>query len=181
MDITFELRMVENFKRSLKGKMTLFTCTYYSYVRYCIRYYSRHCSHRRIDDVALTDDVALIDEVSRSCSTKIFMHCWLVTWQHVNRPKIARTVHAYTQDYFQLNCVTIQTVSLFKPRGKTVYCWLMTWRNPERPNCFYSDGHNLLNVSIKWGPPTLIWYLWIHFWTLFSVILSLPYIFYIFK
>ena len=26
-DITFELRMVENLRRSIKGKMTLFTCT----------------------------------------------------------------------------------------------------------------------------------------------------------
>ena len=26
-DITFELRIVENLKRSIKGKMSLFTCT----------------------------------------------------------------------------------------------------------------------------------------------------------
>ena len=26
-DITFELRTVENLRRSIKGKMTLFTCT----------------------------------------------------------------------------------------------------------------------------------------------------------
>ena len=27
MDITFELRMIENLRRSIKGKMALFTCT----------------------------------------------------------------------------------------------------------------------------------------------------------
>ncbi|GAY55049.1 hypothetical protein CUMW_161440, partial [Citrus unshiu] len=34
----------------------------------------------------------------------------------------------------------------------------MMWRNFERPNCFKSDGHDLLYVSIKRGPlpPNLI-------------------------
>ena len=50
-----------------------------------------------------------------------------------------------------------QTVLLFKPRGQTAYCWLMMWRNPEHPKYFWSDGHDLLNVSIKSGlsPPNL--------------------------
>ena len=45
-----------------------------------------------------------------------------------------------------------------KPRGQTAYCWLMTWHNPERSKCFWSDSHDLLNVSIKRGasPPNLI-------------------------
>ena len=38
-----------------------------------------------------------------------------------------------------------------KPRGQTAYCWLMTWRNPKHPKYFWSNGHNLLNVSIKRG------------------------------
>ena len=48
------------------------------------------------------------------------MHCSSVTWQHVSGPKIMRTVHAYTHDYFQPNRFTVQTVSLFKMRGQTV-------------------------------------------------------------
>ena len=76
---------------------------YYSHVRYCLRYCLRHCSYRRIDDMSLTDDVALTDKVSRFYWTKIFIYCWSVTWQHVSELKIARTVHAYTQEYFQPN------------------------------------------------------------------------------
>ena len=41
------------------------------------------------------------------------MALFTLTWQHVSGPKIMRTVHAYTRDYLQLNCVTIQAASLF--------------------------------------------------------------------
>ena len=125
-DITFELRTVANLRRSIKGKMTLFTCTYYLRVRYCSRYCSRHCSHRRIDDVALTDDVeltddvALTDEVSRSCWTKLLMYCWW-SWQHISGRKISRTVHASHRIIFN------QTALLFI-RVKPCYC-SSTWSN----------------------------------------------------
>ena len=59
-------------------------------------------SHRRNDDVALTD------EVSRSCWTKILMYCWSMTWQYINVPKISRMVHALHRIIFN------QTASLFK-------------------------------------------------------------------
>ena len=126
-DITFELRTVENLKRRIKGKMTLFTCVAQFTLQYCLHYCLRHYSHRRIDDVALTDNVALTDEVSWFYWIKILMYCWSVTWQHISGPKIVRTVHAYTQDILQ------QTALLFKPCGQTAYYWLMTCRNPERP------------------------------------------------
>ena len=32
-------------------------------------------------------------------------------WQHVSGPKFARTVHAYTYDYFQPNRITVQAGS----------------------------------------------------------------------
>ena len=83
---------------------------YYSHVRYCLRYCSRHYSHRRINEMALTDDVALTDEVSRFYWTKILTYCWSVTWQHISGPKIVRILHAYTQDNLQPNRVTVQTV-----------------------------------------------------------------------
>ena len=122
---------------------------------------------------------------------KILMHCWSVTWQHVIGPKIARTVHAYTLDYFQPNCVTVQagwlfkprgqTVSLFKPRGQSAYCWLMTWRNPERPFYFFNLMAMIYLMYLKKrGLFPSMWHLWIHFWAPFSVIPSLSCIFYVF-
>ena len=90
-----------------------------SHAQYCLRYCSRHCSHRRIDDVALTDDVTLTDELSWSYWTKILMHCWSMTWQHISRPKISRTVHALYRIIFN------QTASLFKP-GQTMLLFKCT-------------------------------------------------------
>ena len=113
-DITFELRTVTNLRRSIKEKCHCSHVWYYSHVRYCLCYYSWHCSHRRIDDVALTD------EVSQFYWTKILMYCWLVTWQHVIGSKITCMVHAYIQDYFQRNRITVQAGWLFKLRGQTV-------------------------------------------------------------
>ena len=107
-NITFEFRTIENLRRRIKEKLHCSHVRYYSHVWYCLRYCSWHCSHIRIDVVALTD------KVSRYCLTKILMYCLSVMWQHVSGPKITRTVHAYTQDYFQPNCITVQTASLFK-------------------------------------------------------------------
>ena len=78
------------------------------------------------------------------------------------------------------NRVTIQTVLLFKPRGQTAYFWVMTWCNLEYSKCFLSDDHDLLNISIKIGPPPLIWKRWIYFLASFSVIPSPFCIFYVF-
>ena len=55
--------------------MILFTYTVLFTLRYCLRYCLRYYSHRRIDDVALTDNVALTDDMSRFYWTKIFMYC----------------------------------------------------------------------------------------------------------
>ena len=66
IDITFELKTVENIRRSIKEKMSQFTCTVLSTLLFTT------LSHRWIDDVvliddmALTNDVALTDKVSRS-------------------------------------------------------------------------------------------------------------------
>ena len=121
-DINFELRTVENFWRSIKEKLTLFTCTilfictilsmllFTTLFIYTERW-------RGIDQWCDSDwwgVTILLD--------KILMHCWSVTWQHVSGQKIVCTVHAYTQDYLQPNCVIIQTASLFKPRDQIVYC-----------------------------------------------------------
>ena len=135
--------------------MALFTCTILFTCTVLLRYCSRYCSHRQIDDVALTN------EVSRSCWTKILMHYLIddvATYQWTKNLAYGTCI---TQDYFQPNSVTVQPGSnrvIVHPRGQTAYCWLMTWRNPERPKCFLSDGHDLLNVSIKRGPlpPNLI-------------------------
>ena len=67
--ITFELKTVENLRRSIKGKMALFTCTILSMLLFTTLSYIWN------DDVALTDDVALNNEVSRFYCTKILMYC----------------------------------------------------------------------------------------------------------
>ena len=112
--ITFELRIVENLRRSIKGKMSLFTCTtLFTCTILSMLLFTTLFTHterwRGIDWWGVT---ILLD--------KILIHCWLVTWQHVSGPKIAHTVHAYTHDYFQPNHVTVQANWLFKPRGQTV-------------------------------------------------------------
>ena len=121
-DITFELRTVENLKRSIKGKMSLFTytvlftCTLLSMLLFMtlFTYTKRWRGIDRWCGIDWWGVTILLD--------KILLHCWSMTWQHVSGPKIVRTVHAYTQDYFQPNRVTVQTASLFKLRGQTMYC-----------------------------------------------------------
>ena len=81
-----------------------------------------------------------IKEVSRFYLTKILMHCWLVTWQHVSGPKQLHVrymhIHKIIFNQTALLFKSGQTVLLFKPRGQTAYCWLMRWHNHVRPNCF---------------------------------------------
>ena len=160
-NITFELKTVENLRRSIKWKMTLFTCTVvFTYTVLSMLVFTTLFTH--------TERWRGIDQwygIDWWCVTilldKILMHCWSVMWQHVSGPKIVLTVHVYTRDYLQPNCITIQITwsnrVLFKLHGQTAYCWLMTWRNPEPPKCFWSDGHDLLNVSLKreLSPPNL--------------------------
>ena len=123
-DITFELKTVENLRRSIKGKMslftcmTLFTCTILSMLLFMILFstlFTHTKRSRGIDRWCGIDWWGVMIPLE-----KILMHCWSVTWQHVSGPKITRTVHAYTQDYFQPNRVSVQAGWLFKPRGQTV-------------------------------------------------------------
>ena len=127
-DITFELRKVKNLRRSIKGKMLLFTCTVLltctilsmllSMILFTTLFttlFTHTERWRGIDRWCGIDwwDVTILLD-------KVYIHCWSVTWRHVSGPKIASTVHAYTQDYFQPNCVTVQAGWLFKPCGQTV-------------------------------------------------------------
>ena len=137
-DFSFELRTVENRRRSIKGKMALFICTVLFTCTVCLHYCSRHCSPRWIDDVALTDDVAW------SCWTKIVMYCWwwrgtilvdqkmrVQFMQHVG---LFSTKPRYCSNRMVKPCYCSNRV--VKPHTVDAYCWLMTWRNPERPNYF---------------------------------------------
>ena len=113
-DITFELKTVENL-RSMKAKMSLFTwtilftCTILSILLFTTLF--THTEWWRCIDRWCGIDwwgVSILLD-------KICIYCWSVTWQHVSWPKIVRTVHAYTQDYFQPNRVTVHAGWLFKP------------------------------------------------------------------
>ena len=65
-DITFELKTVKNPRRSIKGKMSLFTCRVLFTCTVLSTLLFTALFNRRIDDVALIDDVQLTDEVSDS-------------------------------------------------------------------------------------------------------------------
>ena len=137
-DITFELKTVENLRKSIKGKMSLLTCTAlftYMVLFTCTALFA--CTAlftctilSMLLSMILFTHTERWRGLYRWCGIdwwgvtiildKIYIHCWSVMWQHVSWPKIARTVHVYTQDYFQPNRVTVQTGWLFKPRGQTV-------------------------------------------------------------
>ena len=99
-------RTVENLRRSIKGKMLLFTCTVLSILLFTTLVIQN-------DDVALTDDVAMTDEVSRFCWIKFL--CTVDRWSDnmLVDQTILQTVHVYTQDYLQPNRMvkpcTVQT------------------------------------------------------------------------
>ena len=116
-DITFELRIVENLRRSTKGKMSLFiytvlfTCTVLSILLFTtlFTYPKWWCG---INWWGVTIPLE-----------KILVHCWSVTWQHVSGPKIVRMVHAYSQDYFQPNRIIIQAGSSRMVKPRTIDRW----------------------------------------------------------
>ena len=80
-DITFKLRTVENLRRNIKGKISLFTCTvlslllFTSLLTYTDQWYG-------IDRWCGIDWWGVMIPLE-----KILMHYWSVTWQHVSGPK----------------------------------------------------------------------------------------------
>ena len=171
IDGIFELRMVENRKRNIKGYLALITymvlfthmvlftsATLFTYtVWWCgidrwrgSVLLNQWCGVDWWGDVdrccgrILLDqntDVALTDDVAASYWTKMLMWYWLIICS--NQSKLAM------------------------------------WHNLERPNCFHPIAMIYL-LYLKIVGSLKIWHPWIHFWAPFSIILSPSCIFYVF-
>ena len=129
-DITFELKTVENLRRSIKGKWHCSYVCYYSHIRYCPCY----CSHTVHTYGMMTWHWPITWHWPMRCYDPIELKflCTVDRWRSsmlVDQKSCVRYMHIHMINYNQ-------SASLFKPRGQTTYCWPMTWRNPERPKYF---------------------------------------------
>ena len=147
-DITFELMTVENLRRSIKGKMSLFTCTtLFTYTILSMLLFTTLFTHterwRGIDrwcDIDWWGVTILLDNLYTLLIGDVV---------HVSGLKIARTVDAYTHDYFQPNWVTVQVGWLFKPRGQTVSLF--------KPRTVDWWRGAILNVQTVFNPMAMIY------------------------
>ena len=178
-DITFELRTIENLRRGIKGKMALFTCTVlFTYtVLYMLLFTALpmmwHWLMRCHDPVVLKF-LCTIDRWHGSISVDQKSHVRYMQHTGLFSTKPHHCSSRLTIQTTWSNRVTVQTawsnrVLLTDDVAQSWASKLFLIRWPWFTQCMY-----------KKGASPLIWHLWIHFWTPFSVIPSPSCIFYVF-